>query len=119
MLTNGKWDDFIEGLRRLDTLSLCQIMCSLFYPPSVHRTMNYYLEDEYHEGWDNNMGLEQLNKRLSALGRYINEGGRHPGLSDCEPNEASAKYMTRLQATLDDLHMERLAGQGTLQEPAT
>ncbi|KAI4115244.1 MAG: hypothetical protein LQ345_004119 [Seirophora villosa] len=88
-LMSGSWDDFVEGLRHLDTLQLCLIrepLLQLTEVPNRH----YQL---YRGRW----------KTLTVLDDYINEGGRHPSLLDNEPDAASAKYHARLNETLDRL----------------
>lgn len=87
-LMGGSWDDFVEGLRRLDTLQSCRITNPLLYLGA--------LLDSYYQAHGGRETMEVLDD-------YINEGGRHPGLLEDEPDAASAKYQARLNETLDRL----------------
>lgn len=86
-LNDGRWEDIIEGLRRLTSLHSCHIKEDLMYPGN----------DFYHAGGYKREDL------LPALASYMLRGGRHPSLSSVEPIEASAKYMVKLDETLSGL----------------
>ncbi|KAL8643988.1 MAG: hypothetical protein Q9226_007994 [Calogaya cf. arnoldii] len=90
-LFDGHWADIVEGLRHLDALQSCIITDGLFYLGD-----DYLYNDDY--------GIDEA---VLQLCRYINHGGRHPSLFSYEPDTASAKYMVRLNETLDELRLVR------------
>ena len=99
-LADGKWEDFIEGLRNCDKLRNCQIKEPLTYPD---RWYYWNVYTDWTTGPVDTWESEGHYRFLAALSQYINEGGRHPSLVDGEPNKASAKYMIKLDKTLREL----------------
>ncbi|KAL8923351.1 MAG: hypothetical protein Q9208_004621 [Pyrenodesmia sp. 3 TL-2023] len=77
-LDDGRWEDIIEGLRRLKNLHSCQIKEDLIYPG----VDSYYVDSCY-----------ERDDVFLAVSSYNLGGERHPSLFSGEPNEASAKYM--------------------------
>ncbi|KAL8924210.1 MAG: hypothetical protein Q9208_004174 [Pyrenodesmia sp. 3 TL-2023] len=101
-LLDGPWEDFVEGLCHLHNLKDCQLnerlllLNNQYYPRLVY--------NEVAEEWEFDGDLDTL---LLAISNYITAGGRHPNLSRQEPDHASAKYMVRLNRTLNELRKER------------
>ncbi|KAI4203615.1 MAG: hypothetical protein LQ346_001762 [Caloplaca aetnensis] len=105
-LTDGKWEDFIEGLRQSNSLQTCQILGPLTYP---HLCWFCYSDNTFHvvnpdAGWESDGHMSFW----AAHTRYVNEGGRHPSLAAGKPDGASAEYMVRLNRTLDELRASRV-----------
>lgn len=94
ILTDGNWDNIVEGFRHANGLSSCE-MYQLHYK---------YPDQEYITGYYHGI---RCNKFYDHCNRYINEGGRHPSLKDDEPDSASTKYLIRLNETLDELRQMR------------
>ncbi|KAL8724213.1 MAG: hypothetical protein Q9166_008079 [cf. Caloplaca sp. 2 TL-2023] len=78
ILEDGSWDDIVEGLRHLDGLNV------------------FALEEAV---YSNQHSIPTA--LLAALSHYVTNGGRHPGLTDDEPNHASIKYMSSLNKILE------------------
>ncbi|KAL8923350.1 MAG: hypothetical protein Q9208_004620 [Pyrenodesmia sp. 3 TL-2023] len=97
-LIDGHWEDFIEGLRQSHGLQSCEITEPLTY--AINRW--YCFSDCLL------VRRENVIVHVSTLCRYINEGGRHPSLTAGEPDSASAKYMVKLNETLDKLRTSRV-----------
>ncbi len=105
-LHDGKREDFIECLRQSDTLQACQILKPLTYPNDRWYSYN---DDSFdvgdpEPGWES----EEHMSLLSAVSRYVTEGGRLPSLVAGKPDGASAEYMVRLNGTLDELRASRV-----------
>ncbi|KAL8935327.1 MAG: hypothetical protein Q9216_005485 [Gyalolechia sp. 2 TL-2023] len=98
-LTDGKWDDIVEGLRRADNLSRCRFPEPLLYPPDTY----YITQPNDVEDWEDTAHYRFLNN----LARYVTEGGRHPDLREDEPDSFSGKYMIKLNETLDEIRQAR------------
>ncbi|KAL8720926.1 MAG: hypothetical protein Q9225_002282 [Loekoesia sp. 1 TL-2023] len=97
-LTDGNWEDLVEGLRCTDTVEVCQIEKPLLYAPN-----RFYFPGDDNDFWESKMHF----RFLSAVSSYITDGGRHPSLAVGEPDSQSARYMVKLNATLDELRKAR------------
>ncbi|KAL8821734.1 MAG: hypothetical protein Q9223_000258 [Gallowayella weberi] len=92
-LTDGHWEDIIEGLCKLPTLTDCYFdPGTLLCPSGYSLSFVWAVSDTQWEDGDDS--FPQLVKK------YISNGGRHPCLARDAPDSASSKYMLRLDETL-------------------
>ncbi|KAL8727992.1 MAG: hypothetical protein Q9181_005496 [Wetmoreana brouardii] len=92
-LTDGRWEDIIEGLAKLISLGKCSLNQSLLYPGSRLYSCNG--SDEFN--W------KEHDNFMDALSCYIVSGGRHPSLPAGAPDSTSTAYLERLNFTLSEL----------------
>ncbi|KAL9028514.1 MAG: hypothetical protein Q9180_007155 [Flavoplaca navasiana] len=98
LLWDGKWQDIIEGLRRLKQLKCCQLNGMRLYD-----TEEYYLfYDDFGPVYMPSADFENQNEQY-VLGII----DRHPILKEGQPNSASAKYLARLNKTLEEVRADQ------------
>ncbi|KAI4276417.1 MAG: hypothetical protein L6R38_005669 [Xanthoria sp. 2 TBL-2021] len=90
-LTEGRWEDIVEGLSHLRDLSDCHIgdYGGTIFPMSVEDVVNRGSWDHVGEGI-----------YMNKVDRYVLYGGRHPFLLHDAPASASDEYLSRLNETL-------------------
>lgn len=95
-LTEGRWEDIVEGLRRLRDLIDCHIggKRGIVLPMSAEDVVDEGRLDFVRDGpW----------RYMSKIDRYVLHGGRHPFLPHDAPASASDQYFSRLNETLRKL----------------
>lgn len=93
-LSEGHWEDVVEGLSRLRKLSHCRIGRSI----DLQIIGEFAVEQDIWHRYRNptvNLG--------DNIDSYILHGGRHPLLPSGAPNIDSDRYLSRLNKTLQDL----------------
>ncbi|KAL8657009.1 MAG: hypothetical protein Q9226_002351 [Calogaya cf. arnoldii] len=97
MVTEGPWEDLVEGLSRLRKLSQCSIGYDGLLVP-----VDYYEGDEDHDDfWE--LYKHNLELLKDNIDHYVLHGGRHPYLLHDAPDNASDQYLSRLNETLREL----------------
>ncbi|KAL8886508.1 MAG: hypothetical protein Q9192_006470 [Flavoplaca navasiana] len=94
-LTDGHWEDIIEGLSRLRQLSSCAIGFGIRLENSGAYAIDEGIWDMYRGDWFGDVA--------SGIDHYILHGGRHPLLPENAPDTASNQYSTRLDQKLEEL----------------
>ncbi|KAL8878071.1 MAG: hypothetical protein Q9198_004045 [Flavoplaca austrocitrina] len=94
-LTDGHWEDIIEGLSRLVQLSYCDIGYGIILESSGAYAIDEGISDLYRG--------DHFAKVTDEIDHYILHGGRHPLLPENAPDTASSQYLTRLDQTLEEL----------------
>ncbi|KAL8861274.1 MAG: hypothetical protein Q9198_010542 [Flavoplaca austrocitrina] len=93
-LSDGKWQDIIEGLRCLKIMRSC----------NFHRAL-LYADDEYYR-YCEPYGIyspEQADFLIDNKLYVLRKLARQPNLNEWQPDSASAKYLARLNETLKEI----------------
>ena len=94
-LTDGHWEDVIEGLNRLRRLSYCNIGYGIILEDSGAYAIHEGIWDMYHG--------DRFGNVAGGIDHYIVHGGRHPLLPENASDTASNQYSNRLDQTLEEL----------------
>lgn len=90
-LTDGHWDDMIEGLRQL---------CSLRKFEIIGLMMNGGNSGYFGQSPNVRFFDKEYKEFISAACRYVMQGGRHPSVPSDKPDDASSIYLSRLKEAL-------------------
>ncbi|KAL8679080.1 MAG: hypothetical protein Q9186_004620 [Xanthomendoza sp. 1 TL-2023] len=100
-LTDGHWEDIIEGLCKIPNFKACDFDNRALLCPSGDDLFNACADTE--ERWEDGEYMF-----LDMVYDYISDGGRHPCLARDAPDSASSQYMLRLDETLRELRTANL-----------